>query len=131
MPTFSDISLERLETVHPDLQTLFFEVIKHRDCSITSGLRTTEEQIELYAQGRTIEGKLVTNCDGVVRKSYHQSGNAIDVVPYPEKWDEQALIEFGNFVKGIAVMLKKYRAIDINVEWGGDWEFVDKPHWQI
>ena len=56
---------------------------------------------------------------------------AVDVIPYPERWDEKALTEFGNFVKGIAVMLKSYGAIDSEIEWGGDWQFVDKPHYQI
>ena len=128
MNRFSDISLERLQGVHPDLQTLFLEVIKHRDCSVTSGLRTEAEQAKLYAKGRTKPGKIVTN----TLNSYHLTGNAIDVVPFPEKWDEVALRDFGNFVKGIAVMLKVYGAIDNVIEWGGDFKkFKDKPHWQI
>ena len=121
-----------LESVHPDLQTLFFEIIKYRDCSVVAGLRTLEEQQELYAQGRTAPGEIVTNCDGVNRRSYHQSGNAVDVIPYPEKWDEEALRDFGNYVLGIAQMLKKYGAIDSEIEWGGNWSsFPDKPHYQI
>ena len=130
MPEFSKTSLEKLVTVHPDLQTLFQEVIKHRDCAIVSGLRTQEEQQALYKKGRP-NGSIVTYRDGIKKKSLHQGGNAVDVVPYPERWDAEALRDFGNFVKGIAVMLKSYGAIDKDVEWGGDWEWSDKPHWQV
>ena len=76
---FSESSKVKLATVHEDLQRLFNEVIKHTDCTITSGLRTLEEQQELYAQGRTKSGPIVTNADGVNNKSNHQGGNAVDV----------------------------------------------------
>lgn len=132
MPKFGTKSKERLATVHPDLQTLFWEVIKHRDCSVVSGLRTRQEQQALYALGRTEDGDIVTNADGVNNKSKHQSGNAVDVVPWPEKWDREALRDFGNFVKGIAVILKRCGTIDYDIEWGGNWSrFIDMPHWQI
>lgn len=131
MPQFSEKSLEQLKTVHPDLQTLFIEVIKHRDCTIVEGLRTQERQQELFALGRDKPGDVVTNADGITHRSKHQDGNAIDVVPYPERYDEDALIAFGNFVKGIAVMLRRYGAIDNDIEWGGDWRFIDRPHWQL
>jgi peptidoglycan L-alanyl-D-glutamate endopeptidase CwlK len=131
MPEFSDKSLKRLSTVHPDLQTLFQTVIKHRDCTVTSGLRTQEEQAALYAKGRTEPGDIVTYMDGVNRRSRHQTGLAVDVCPYPEMWNTAALTEFGNFVKGVATMLKAYGAIDNDITWGGDWEWSDKPHWEI
>jgi hypothetical protein len=46
-------------------------------------------------------------------------------------WNTAALTEFGNFVKGVATMLKAYGAIDNDITWGGDWEWSDKPHWEI
>lgn len=68
---------------------------------VTSTIRTVDEQIALYAQGRTplevvnslrakagmpriapAENKYtVTNCDGIKTKSRHQDGKALDVVP--------------------------------------------------
>ena len=118
--------------MHEDLQALFNEVILHRDCSIVSGLRTQEEQQALYAKGRTAPGPIVTYKDGIQRRSRHQSGDAVDVIPWPEKWDADALKEFGNFVLGIATMMKKYGKIKHDVEWGGHWDkFVDMPHWEI
>ena len=132
MPQFSQRSLDRLSTVHPDLQTLFQIVIKYWDCSIVCGIRTEEEQKKLYAQGRTESGNIVTNADGVTNKSRHQSGNAVDVIPYPEGYDEEELHNFGYFVIGVATMLKSYGAIDKDVIWGGLWKsFSDKPHWEI
>lgn len=132
MPKYGKKSKERLATVHQDLQTLFWEVIKHRDCYIVSGLRTQEEQAALYAKGRTVPGDIITYKDGIDRRSKHQSGMAVDVVPWPEKWDKEALRDFGNFVKGIAVMMKRYNTIEHDIKWGGDWtNFVDMPHWEI
>ena len=131
MPEFSAKSRKRLLTVHPDLQTLFLEVIKHRDCSVISGLRSEDEQRALYASGRSEPGKIVTHRDGINRRSLHQTGLAVDVIPYPEGYDEDDLRDFGNFVKGIAVIMKRYGAIDKNITWGGDWEWKDKPHWEI
>lgn len=48
------------------------------------GLRTTEYQQSLYAQGRTAPGHIVTNADGVKSKSNHQAqadgfGHAVDI----------------------------------------------------
>lgn len=132
MPTFSQSSLDKLQTVHPDLQTLFHEVVKHRDCTITAGLRTQEEQQALYAKGRSEPGEIVTHADGVNKRSRHQDGNAVDVCPYPEMWSsEEELDKFGYFVKGIAIMMKRYGTIDNTVTWGGDWTWKDRPHWQI
>lgn len=41
------------------------------------GLRTAEQQAQLYARGRTAPGEKVTNADGVRRTSYHQTGMAV------------------------------------------------------
>lgn len=122
---FSKKSKDTLATVNNNLQRLFNEVIKYFDCTVVSGFRTVAEQQELYARGRTTPGNIVTNADGVNVKSNHQLGNAVDVVPYPEMWsDEEKLSEFGGFVLGVASQM------NINIEWGGHWNFIDKPHFQ-
>jgi len=133
MPKFSNKSKKKLVTVHPDLQTLFNAVILHWDCTIVSGLRTTDEQQELYERGRTKPGGIVTYKDGVKNKSKHQLGLAVDVVPYPSLYNDRLKMrDFGNFVLGMAVMLKEYGEIDHDIEWGGHWvSFVDYPHFQI
>lgn len=45
---------------------------------ICQGVRTVAQQQALYAQGRTLPGKIVTNADGVVKLSNHQGGRAVD-----------------------------------------------------
>lgn len=52
---------------------------------VINTLRDTEFQKSLYAQGRTKPGGIVTNCDGVKNKSYHQTGKAWDCVPVDDK----------------------------------------------
>ncbi len=132
MPIYSQSSKDKLGEVHEDLQILFNEVIKYVDCTIVSGLRTTEDQVALYAKGRTESGRIVTYKDGITNKSYHQSGNAIDIVPYPELYsDEDKLIEFGGFVMGVTAILKARGDIKSEIEWGYQLWGWDKPHFQI
>lgn len=53
------------------------------------GRRTTEQQVKLYAQGRTAPGRIVTNADGVKKRSRHQDGVAVDCAflqPKPGGW---------------------------------------------
>ena len=133
MPEFSERSLKRLSGVHPDLQTLFQEVVRHFDCTVISGVRTEEEQAALYAKGRTKPGNIVTYKDGVIKKSKHQGGGAVDIVPYPVAWgDIERFRQFGWFVKGVASTLKRYGQIDNDIKWGGDWRrFSDYPHYEL
>ena len=135
MPEFSNASLRKLETCEADLQTLFKTVIKHRDCTIVSGMRTPEEQNKLYRQGRETPGNIVTYKDGYDRKSKHNynPSKAVDAIPYPVDWtDIEGMKEFGSFVLGVAKMLKEYGAIEHDIKWGGDWtSFKDYPHYEI
>ena len=62
---FSKTSKSRLETCHDELQRLFNEVIKCKDCSILEGARSDERQEELYSQGKS-------QLDGITKKSNHQ-----------------------------------------------------------
>lgn len=126
MPKFSSISQKRLATVHPELQRLFEKVIEGWDCTVVSGLRTQAEQVALYAQGRTKPGSIVTDKDGVIKKSNHQTtavvagkayGLAVDVTPYPVKWDDdQRSYAFAGYVMGWAA------ALGIPVRCGYDWD---------
>ena len=132
MPKFSDTSTQKLDTVHRDLRVLFNYVIARRDCTVVSGLRTREEQAALYAKGRTEPGGIVTYADGVDKLSRHQQGTAVDVVPYPELYaDKEALIAFGNYVKGVADALYGAGSISNRITWGGDWNMKDYPHFEI
>jgi hypothetical protein len=73
---FSKSSMDKLLTVDEKLQILACKVIEITpvDFAITSGLRTLEEQQELFKQGKS-------KCDGIIKKSKHQEGKAIDICP--------------------------------------------------
>ncbi|HUT96245.1 MAG TPA: M15 family metallopeptidase [Candidatus Paceibacterota bacterium] len=50
---------------------------------ITSGFRSVEEQNQIYEQGRTIDGHIITEAPG--GRSIHNFGFAVDVV---DRWKE-------------------------------------------
>ena len=89
---------------------------------ITQGLRTIEEQNELYAQGRTKPGKIVTNAKGGY--SYHNFGLAFDFA---------LLNPDGSVSWNVDDKWKRVAQIgkSLGLEWGGDWkDFKDYPHFQ-
>ena len=129
MPNFSQASRTRLATCHQDLQDLMNEVVKGFDIKIIEGHRTEARQQDLFAQGRTKPGPVVTNCDGILKKSKHQSlpSIAIDVAPYPINWNNtNRFWELGGFVQATALRM------NIKVKWGGHFNtIVDLPHWEV
>lgn len=136
MATFSKRSLDNLKGVHPDLVKLMHETIIATpiDFTITDGVRSTQQQQELYAQGRTKPGQKVTNCDGVRKKSNHQVkqdgyGYAVDLYPY---WDGSVQVNDTNSLKVIAKHIKSVaEQLGIRIEWGGDWRMKDYPHFEL
>lgn len=127
MPVFSAASKQRLSTCHPDLQKLFYEVVKFYDCAIIAGHRGKEDQDAAVAAGKS---KLAWP------KSKHNSNpsHAVDVVPYPIDWhDYRRFYHFGGFVLHTAMSL------GIPIRWGGDWDsdfkfeqkFIDLPHFEL
>lgn len=93
---------------------------------VTEGLRTTERQQQLYAQGRTTPGAIVTNADGVKAKSKHQSGRSVDCA-FLDKFTGKPTWSDAYPWKLYGEMVKSQGLI-----WGGDWrEIVDKPHAQL
>lgn len=84
------------------------------------GYRTAEEQNKIYQKGRTIgaKGNTVTDCDGYRYKSKHQSGLAVDLVPWIKgaySWDrDHALVLAGAFIAFCRVK-------GFNVVSGADW----------
>lgn len=140
MARFSKRSLDNLKGVHPDLVRLMEESIKDTpvDFTIVEGVRSSKRQQELYAQGRTKPGVIVTNVDGVNRKSNHQVkedgyGYAVDVYPYVDgrvRISESYVIPK---LKQIATHIKtKAKKLGITVVWGGDWRSpYDPPHFEL
>lgn len=120
---------KKLADVHPTVREKAIELIKRAHAQgiyvlITQGFRSIAEQNELYAQGRTKPGKIVTNAKGGY--SYHNFGLAFDVV-----------IQNADGSLCWSVADKRWKTVgaigkSIGLEWGGDWrKFPDYPHFQL
>jgi peptidoglycan L-alanyl-D-glutamate endopeptidase CwlK len=136
-------TLERIQLLHPKLRDeaseLYDEIVAALSgsamCRFAYTLRTFAEQDALFAQGRTKPGKIVTNAKG--GQSYHNYGLAIDIVLILDKdkngsfetasWDTKS--DFDGDKKAdwmeVVQIFKRY-----GFEWGGDWKFLDLPHFQ-
>ncbi len=91
---------------------------------VSETYRTNERQDELYAQGRTTPGNIITNAVGGA--SPHNYGLALDVVQMTNgqaDWSDSAQI-----TPQIAAVGKAQ-----GFEWGGEWKgsFQDYPHFQM
>lgn len=88
----------------------------------SGGKRTAEEQRKLYMDGKS-------KCDGVKKKSYHQTGRALDFFAYVDgkaSWDEAHLTSVA------VAFLQAAIRLGYQIEWGGLWTtFVDMPHVQL
>ena len=80
---------DKLDTVNPLLAEKIKKILAAMDAlgfplKVIQGRRTEIYQHELWLQGRDVHGnivdakKIVTNADGYIKKSNHQSGNAVD-----------------------------------------------------
>ena len=96
---------------------------------VTDGLRTQYAQQQLYAQGRTKPGAIVTHADGVLKHSNHQVkadqfGHAVDccfVVDGKPSWDGRLPWKcYGACVEALGL------------RWGGSWKsLIDLPHAEL
>ncbi len=90
-------------------------------------MHTAAEQNKLWQQGRVTPGKIVTNANGIDKKSNHQVkadgwGHAVDLYfttgdPFGE---DQPWARFGELCR------------EAGLKWGGDWvRFKDRPHVEL
>lgn len=116
MPKFSHSSFSKLATCHPDLQVLFYEVIKNFDCTILEGYRNEADQEKAFTNGNT---KLHWP-DG---RHNRQPSMAVDVAPYPvNRENDKRMYWFAGYVMGIAQKLKDEGRMTHSVRFGGDWD---------
>lgn len=114
---------------HPRLQELAAELIEEcskQDLRIKIGetYRTVAEQNELYAQGRTKPGNIVTNAPGTSYSSMHQWGIAFD---FFRNDGQGAFNESGRFFERVGAI-----GVGLGLEWGGNWKSIkDRPHFQL
>jgi peptidoglycan L-alanyl-D-glutamate endopeptidase CwlK len=119
-------SEKNIATLLPEIQPLARALVQKAAQSgirikVISGLRTYAEQDELYAQGRTKPGSIVTNARGGY--SNHNFGIAFDV----------GIFE-GNKYLGKSIKYKAVGALgmDLGLEWGGNWKTIhDEAHFQL
>lgn len=137
MAVLGNRSLQSLQGIHPDLVRVMQEAIKETpiDFTITDGVRTTAQQKALYAKGRTAPGGIVTNADGVKKKSNHQVkadgyGWAVDLYPYVD--GAISFTDTHSLDVIAAHILATAKCLGIKVEWGGTWKtLVDRPHFEL
>jgi len=135
----SNKSLDRLSTCHEDLKTLMIEAIKTSpyDFGISWGHRSPVKQLELYNQGRTEKGSIVTYVDGYKKKSKHNylPSFAADIICYVNgdvTWSSAVYLEVGLHIMEVAEELFNDDKISNRIAWGGNWhKFKDWPHFQI
>ena len=121
-----DRSERVIETLLPEVQPYARALVTKAAGSgiaikVISGLRTYDEQNDLYAQGRTKPGEIVTNARGGY--SNHNFGIAFDigVVEGSRYLDESPQY------KAVGVL-----GTDLGLEWGGNWKTIqDEPHFQL
>jgi peptidoglycan L-alanyl-D-glutamate endopeptidase CwlK len=138
------ITLDRIKTAHPAVRFELEEMYKEM-CVVLSGrirvrftrvYSTYAEQDELFAQGRTKPGKIVTRAKG--GRSYHNFGLAFDICLLIDRngdgvfeeasWDTRLDFDKDGKIdwQEIVTIAKQY-----GWEWGGDWaSFPDAPHFQ-
>jgi peptidoglycan L-alanyl-D-glutamate endopeptidase CwlK len=122
---------KKLHGLHPELVEKVQRVLAAMAAlgfpmMVTDGLRTTEQQQALFAKGRTAPGSIVTNADGVTRKSNHQAkddgfGHAADCT----------FLENGKPTWSEKYPWPAYGACAeaVGLRWGGRFKSLpDKPH---
>ena len=127
MYKFGTNSNNHLITCHPDIQ-LVLTLALHRtriDFGISFGHRSTEVQKTLYAEGKS-------ECDGITKKSKHQSfpSDAVDIYAYhPDTrvrrelaQDKCSLSYIAGIIISCAKELKEKGEIKSIITWGGNWD---------
>jgi peptidoglycan L-alanyl-D-glutamate endopeptidase CwlK len=129
MYKLSKRSLERLQDVDSLLIAIAVDSVRESPYDfgipLHGGKRTSAEQNALWK----LRPK-VTNKDGYIKKSYHQSGKAFDIYAYVNgkaNWDIEIITAIARHIQKVA--LNRYK---VNLKWGGDWKnFKDYPHFQM
>jgi len=88
----------------------------------TGGYRSEDQQAKLFTSGKS-------KADGRIHRSYHQTGNAVDIYAYVDgkaSWDELHLSLCA------AAMLQAAAQLNIPLRWGGLWDsWQDYPHFEL
>jgi len=122
---FGKTSLDKLDGVHQDLEKLCHRALALSpiDFVIVQGARTQEYQDQLYAQGRTKPGPVVT----WTRNSRHIGGFAIDFAAWTGKidWNAKYYAPIAGAFKAAA------KELNIPIVCGIDWKTPDYGHVEL
>jgi peptidoglycan L-alanyl-D-glutamate endopeptidase CwlK len=124
--SFGERSLKNMVGVHPKLvRVLKLAIQKTKvDFMVIEGVRSLERQKQLYAQGRTVPGKVVTwTLNSNHFKKADGFGHAVDILPAPYDWSNKN----GEFDAVAAAMFEAAEELDIPIRWGADWDRDGKP----
>lgn len=120
-------SVKNINTVHAVLQILSQKIISKLPYDVgvlnTGGLRTAEMQHDIFLAGNS-------KCDGYEKISYHQTGLAIDYVPFVDgvfTWTNgKAFLSNAKIVFECWEEMKEARQIEgYYLHWGGFWSAKD------
>jgi peptidoglycan LD-endopeptidase CwlK len=119
MPSFGMRSKRNREQLHPDLQKVVDEAIKHYDFTIICGYRGQTEQDKAFNEGKSMLR---------YPKSKHNRypSHAFDAVPHPLDWSD--VEEFKKLQK---VMLEAAKTVGVEIVSGGSWKMQDWPHYEL
>lgn len=131
MYKLSHTSIRRIKYIKPVLIDILLEGIKDSPFDfgipLYGGLRTKERQEYLYSIGRTseLDRKPIT----WTTNSYHMTGKAFDIFAYVDgkaTWEHKYYEPIARHLQKVAKDL-----FCIELEWGGDWNKKDLPHFQF
>lgn len=116
MYTLGSKSLSKLVGVDNRLVECVKLAISITECdfSVTDGLRTAEQQNELFKKGASKK-------DGYIDKSFHQTGFAVDLVPYINgqlRWEVKPCMMIADAMRTAGEKL------GLNIRWGGTWTII-------
>jgi peptidoglycan L-alanyl-D-glutamate endopeptidase CwlK len=121
----------RLLGVHPALVEAIGDVLDQMEAwghpmFVVEGVRTQARQQELYAQGRTTSGPIVTYDDGLDHKSHHQVhadgfGYAVDC----------AFLDGNPYAQSHPWDVYMHHVEDHGLIAGGRWKMMDLPHAEL
>lgn len=123
---FSESSMRNMAGVNMNLVDVAVRALELTSVDFgiprTGGVRTAEMQHQLYLDGKS-------QLDGYVKKSYHQTGNALDVFAYV---DGKVSYKKHHLTAIAAAMLQAANELGVRLQWGGFWQsFVDMPHFEV
>lgn len=146
MATFSDLSKQRMDGLHPTLQKILNRAItiSPQDFMVLEGVRSDEQCYINHGKGRTVAQCTAKGVPARYAKpslakvtwlnnplsSKHRKqkdgyGHAVDVVPYPVDWND--LAKFDTIAKAMFEAQKQLKAegaipASMYLRWGANWD---------